>query len=185
MIPSFGGVPEAERDADDQIRGTLPAKTAEKLSELCRSAGATLADGFNLAWGLVLRTLNRTDDAVFTAVASGRDGYSMNVSDLVGLFINPVPVRVNPEKGAAPRQALQALHRQAAETKPYDFCPLADIRNAMGGDIRLDGLIVSFENYAEGGKDETLLKPALIKEEHGSGSVGVDAAVCGYPSYHL
>ena len=177
VIPSFGGVPEEERATDDQIRGALPAKTAEKLSGLCRSAGATLADGFNLAWGLVLRTLNRTEDVVFTTVASGRDGYTMNVSDLVGLFINPVPVRVNLENGATPKQALQALHRQAVETKPYDFCPLADIRNALGGNIRLDGLIVSFENYTEGGRDETLLNPVLIKEEHGSGSVGVDAAV--------
>ena len=177
VIPSWGEVPEAERDADDQISGTLSAKATQKLTALCKSAGATLADGFNLAWGLVLGTLNRTADVVFSAITSGRDGYSADVSDLVGLFINPVPVRINPGKKVSARQALIDLNRQSRQTRPHDFCPLADIQNALGGDIRLDGLIVSFENYSEGGQDKALLKPALIREEHEVGSVDVDATV--------
>ncbi len=146
VVPSWGEVPEAERDANDQISGTLSAETTQSLAALCKSAGATLADGFNLAWGLVMGTLNRTDDVVFTTISSGRDGYSADVSDLVGLFINPVPVRIDTGKKASARQALIDLNRQSGQTRPHDFCPLADIQNALGGDIRLSGLIVSFEN---------------------------------------
>ena len=51
MIPSWGEVPETERDTDDQIRSMLSPDATKKLSALCKSAGATLADGFNLAWG--------------------------------------------------------------------------------------------------------------------------------------
>ena len=177
VIPSWGEVQEAERDTDDQIRDILPPDQTKRLSALCKSAGATLADGFNLAWGLVLRTLNRADDVVFTTIASGRDGYSFDVSDLVGLFINPVPVRLNLGKDATARKALSALNQQAGATKPYDFCPLADIQSALGGDIRLSGLIISFENYMEGDTGEALLAPALIREEHEAGSVDVDATV--------
>ena len=177
VIPSWGEVPKAERDTDDQIRGMLPPDATERLSALCKSAGATLADGFNLAWGLVLRTLNRAEDVAFTTIASGRDGYSIDVSDLVGLFINPVPVRLNLRKDTTARQALSALNRQAGETKPYDSCPLADIQGALGGEIRLSGLIISFENYMEGETGKALLVPALIREEHEAGSVDVDAAV--------
>ena len=177
VIPSWGEVPEAERDPDDQIRGVLPADLTARLSALCAGEGATLADGFNLAWGLVLRTLNRTEDVAFTTIASGRDGYSMDVSDLVGLFINPVPVRLNPGKDATARQALAGLNRQAGETKPYDFCPLADIQRALGCEIRLSGLIISFENYMEGDAGEAVLRPALIREVHEVGSVDVDASV--------
>ena len=176
-MPSWGEVPETERDADDQISATLSPETTERLSALCKSAGATLADGFNLGWGLVMWTINRADDVVFSTITSGRDGYSTEVSDLVGLFINPVPVRVNPDKQATARQALATLNRQAAATRPYDFCPLADIQNALGGDIRLSGLIISFENYSEGEPGEVLLRPAFIREEHEAGSVDVDASV--------
>ena len=177
VIPSWGEVPEAERDPDDQIRGVLTPERTERLSALCTGAGATLADGFNLAWGLVLRTLNRTEDVTFTTIASGRDGYSMDVSDLVGLFINPVPVRLNPGKEATARQALSKLSRQAAGTKPHDFCPLAEIQRTLDGDIRLSGLILSFENYMEGAAGETVLRPMLIREVHEVGTVDVDASV--------
>ena len=177
VVPSWGDVPEEDRDADDQIAGSLSAAAAAKLSALCKSAGATLADGFNRAWGMVLQPLNRTDDAAFCVITSGRDGYSMDVSDLVGLFINPVPVRIHTEKGDTARKMLTALNRQGVQTKPHDFCPLSDIQNALGGDIRLSGLIVSFENYSEGEQSETLLRPAFIREEHEAGSVDVDAAV--------
>ena len=177
LVPSWGEVPEAERDADDQIRGELSPAAAGKLSSLCKSVGATLADGFNLAWGLVLRTINRTEDVVFSTIASGRDGYDLDVSDLVGLFINPVPVRVNPGDKVSARRALFDLNRQALQTKPHDFCPLADIQKALGGDVRLSGLIVSFENYSEGEPGDSLLRPAFIREEHEAGSVDVDASV--------
>ena len=177
IVSSWGEVPEGERDVDDQIQCVLPQKNTEKLSTLCKSVGATLADGFNLAWGLVLQTINRTDDVVFSTITSGRDGYSLDVSDLVGLFINPVPVRVNVDAQTTARQALMVLNRQAGETKPHDFCPLADIQNALGGDIRLSGLIISFENYSEGEPGESLLRPAFIREEHEAGSVDVDASV--------
>ena len=177
VVPSWGEVPEDERDANDQISGTLSTEATQRLAALCKSAGATLADGFNLAWGLVMGTLNRASDVVFTTITSGRDGYSEDVSDLVGLFINPVPVRIDTGKEVSARQALIDLNRQSGQTRPHDFCPLADIQNALGGDIRLSGLIVSFENYSEGGQAEALLKPALIREEHESGSVDVDATI--------
>ena len=177
MIPSWGEVPEAERDADDRIECVLSPETVQKLTALSRSVGATLADAFSLAWGLVLRTLNRTGDVVFTTIASGRDGYSMDVSELTGLFLNPVPLRIHPEKDATVRQELRRLHLQVTETKPYDFCPLGDIQSALGGDIRLNGLFLSFENYIEPEKGEMWLRPALIREEHEAGSVDLDAVV--------
>ena len=42
------------------------------------------------------------------------------------------------------------LTHQAGETKPHDFCPLANIQNAMGGDIRLSDLLISFEKLQQG-----------------------------------
>ena len=175
VIPSEGAVPEAEQDADDQLQRVLPADETQKLAALCAGEGATLADGFNLAWALALRTLNRQDDTVFSVITSGRDGFSMDVTDLVGLFINPVPVRFTADRNATARQMLQSLHAQAAGTKPYDFCSLADIQQAAGNGARLGGVVISFENYSEETAGTPLLKPVLVREEHESGDVSVDA----------
>ena len=178
MILSFGEIPEKDRDGDDQFIGSVPADLAEKLGDLCRGAGATPAEGFYLAWALTLRTLNRMDDVAFTTITSGRDGFSMDVSELTGLFINPVPVRVTVGPTAAARQLLADLHRQATETKPYEFCPLGDIQQAVGSGIQLGGLLVSYENYSNSDGEDRLLKPALVREEHESGDVSVDAQAC-------
>ena len=174
VIPSWGEVPEGERSADDQVRFALPAEEARKLAALCSDEGATPADGLNLAWGMALRTLNRADDVVFSTIASGRDGYSMDVTNLVGLFINPIPVRFTADRTMTPRQLLRKLHEQVTETMPYDYCPLAEIRQAAG-DARLSGFIISFENYSEEAADQPLLKPVMSREEHGSDGIGIDA----------
>ena len=176
VVPSFGEIPMAER-GDDQFCGSVPADLAERLNALCRDAGATQAEGFYLAWGLALRTLNRMDDVAFTVISSGRDGFSTDVSELTGLFINPVPIRVRVGRDMDARGLLGALHSQIVETKPWDFCPLSDIQNALGSDVRLGGLVISFENYASDTQQAGPLKPALVREEHESGDVSVDAQV--------
>ncbi len=174
-LPCWGEVPEAERAADNQMHFTLSPEITGRLAELCREAGATPADGFNLVWALALATATRQDDVTFNTIVSGRDGYSLDVSDLVGLFINAVPVRVRLEKGVTARQLLKALHEQGCATKSYDYCALSDVQRAMDGDVKLGAITISYENYAEEARGEGLLRPALIREEHVPGFVGVDA----------
>ena len=165
-IPFWDEVPEKERSKDDQFRFTLSSSDTKKLSELCRRSGATLSDGFNLTWALVLKILNRIDDVVFTTIASGRDGSDMDLSDSVGLFLNPVPVRVDFGNGAEnARMMLKKLREQANASKAYDFCPLADIQDAMGGGIRLHGFNISFENYSEPDTGEAVLVPMYIHDD--------------------
>lgn len=176
-IPFWGTVPKEERSKDDQFCFTLSSADTKKLSDLCRRSGATLSDGFNLSWGLVLKTLNRIDDVVFTTIASGRDGFDMDLSDSVGLFLNPVPVRVDFSSNENARTMLKKLRDQANGTKAYDFCPLAAIQDALGGGIKLYGFNISFENYSEPDTGEATLVPMYIHEDHDSGGVGVDAIV--------
>jgi len=178
-IPFFGGVPEKDRSKDDQFCFTLPSADKKNLSELCQRSGATLSDGFNLTWGLVLKVLNRIDDVGFTTIASGRDGFDMDLSDSVGLFLNPVPVRADFSNGTeTARTMLRKLREQANASKAYDFCPLADIQDALGGGIRLAGFNISFENFSEPDTGEAALVPMYLHEDHDAGDgVGVDAIV--------
>ena len=175
VVPSWGETPKTERSTRDEYEGILSPEDVRNFYDLCRSVGATLADGFNLVWGMTLRTLNRLDDVAFTTIVSGRDSFSFDVSDLVGLFINPTPLRVNPKKGASARQCLKQLRQQVVESKPFDFCPLLDIQRAVGA--KLGGFIVSFDNYNDIGEDATPLKLVLTQEDQESGSVGVNTFV--------
>ncbi len=174
-IPSYGVISDGE-GKENQITKKLDAPYVERLSQVCLGLGATLARGVELAWGMALQTACRMDDVVFGKVVSGRDNTSVEVSELVGLFINTVPVRVKTEKDSTAAQMLKDLQTQSLAGSVFEFCPLADIQKAVGMTDGLVYSILSFENYDSDEKPLSLLKFVFFKEEH-TGYVGVDAKV--------
>lgn len=147
VIPSTGIVPEQERTTDNVCRITISGAEMTALKALTTNAQATMNTLVELAWGLVLQIYNRQDDVVFVKVVSGRNNASEGVEDVVGLFINSVPVRVRTPKGTTVIQALQALQQQAAESNEWDFCPLSVIQQQSDLGADLFQSIVAFENY--------------------------------------
>ena len=147
VIPYSGLVPENERAVDNVCRITISGKEMTALKALTTSTQTTMNTLVELAWGLVLQIYNRQDDVVFVKVVSGRNNASEGVEDVVGLFINSVPVRVRTPKGTTVIQALQALQQQAAETNEWDFCPLSVIQQQSDLGADLFQSIVAFENY--------------------------------------
>ena len=147
VIPYSGIVPEKERAVDNVCRIIISGNEMTALKALTTSTQTTMNTLVELAWGLVLQIYNRQDDAVFVKVVSGRNNASEGVEDVVGLFINSVPVRVRTPKGATVIQALQQLQQQAAESNEWDFCPLSAIQQQSDLGADLFQSIVAFENY--------------------------------------
>ena len=147
VIPYSGIVPEKERAVDNVCRIIISGNEMTSLKALTTSTQTTMNTLVELAWGLVLQIYNRQDDAVFVKVVSGRNNASEGVEDVVGLFINSVPVRVRTPKGTTVIQALQQLQQQAAESNEWDFCPLSAIQQQSDLGADLFQSIVAFENY--------------------------------------
>ena len=154
-IPSNGEVPEQERTPEQNMQIAIDAEQTDRLTALCQQEQATLSNAIELAWGLVLQTYSRTDDAVFAKVVSGRDNTKTDVNEVVGLFINSVPVRVKTTKESTARQMLRTLQQQAAESSAYDFCPLAEIQNQTELGRELLQSVIAFENYGGGSEEQT------------------------------
>ena len=172
-IPSYGDVPEEKQSDTDERILTLSAEVTQELKKLCQEEQATINNGAELLWGMVLADYSRTKDAVFAKVVSGRDSTKADVNDVVGLFINSVPVRVNYDHTTTARQMLQNLSRQAAATKEYDFCPLSEIQQQTSSGSRLLQSVMAYENYNSGNENsgfaDTLCfhpEPVLLKEEN-------------------
>lgn len=171
-IPSFGDVPLREQSKEDSVIIMVDKNLTDRFLELCNAEGATISNGIELAWGMVLQTYCRTEDVVFAKVVSGRDNTGLDVSNLVGLFINSVPVRVKVGEETTTRNMLQTLQTQAAESNKYDFCPLIDIQNQspLGSDLFQN--IIAFENFDSGASEDEVsnlsfnVKPFVLKEEN-------------------
>ena len=78
------------RQEDVQIT-SLPL---EKLRKLCARYNVTENIFIQSAWGYLLSKYNNTRDVVYGAVVSGRPGEIAGVENMMGLFINTIPVRV-------------------------------------------------------------------------------------------
>ena len=167
-VPSYGTVPENERSEEDLLTVVLDAEKTRQLEQLCGQEGATLSNAVELAWGMVLGVCSRTQDAVFAKVVSGRDNTETKVDDLMGLFINSVPVRVKWDDRTSARDALRALNQQAARSNGYDYCPLADIEQQTDLGSELLQSVLAFENFAggrENAEETQILRPLELREE--------------------
>ncbi|MFE7286034.1 amino acid adenylation domain-containing protein [Streptomyces noursei] len=116
------------------------------LHEVSRHQGLTPNTLVRAAWSLCLhgRTLQR--DIVFGATVSGRPAELPGVEDMVGVFINTVPVRVRLDPAEPVADLLARLQEEHAELLPHHHLPLPDIQRTAGLGTLFDSCVV-FENF--------------------------------------
>lgn len=114
------------------VRRQLSVAQSKALSDLSRRRGLTIAALAHLAWGLWTAARRGVDDTVFCTTVSGRPPQVPGVEQMVGLFINNLPVRLRftPE---APLLALaQEMQRQIAALQSQAQLSLMEVAEAAG-----------------------------------------------------
>lgn len=177
VIPLMEAVPEEEQTGD-RLTMKIKGDDMTRLMNLCTEEQITPNTLLELAWGLTLNAYNHSNDSVFVKVVSGRNASTQSVENVVGLFINSVPVRVTVEKGHNVRQSLQALQNQASETNEWDYCPLAEIQNRtmLGQDLFQS--ILAFENYSD--DDQKPALPFSISQDYSKEESFNDLTITAY-----
>jgi amino acid adenylation domain-containing protein len=117
------------------------------INRIAKENEVTLNIIFQVTWALVLQGYNNTRDVVFGAVVSGRPPDIDDIDQIVGLFINTVPVRANLDTGQPFAELIKAFQDKEVATKSNEYLTLADIQaqTPLHRDL-LDHILV-FENY--------------------------------------
>ena len=125
----------------------IPREQVMELHKISRTYGVTLNTIVQGAWGILLSRYNNTDDVLFGSVVSGRPAEIPGIEQMVGLFINTVPVRITGAEGEVVSTFLQRIQSCALESEKYHYEPLSVIQSvsAPGRDL-LNHLLI-FENY--------------------------------------
>ncbi|WP_424643199.1 amino acid adenylation domain-containing protein [Embleya sp. AB8] len=141
-------VPHAGTRHDSAGIGNLEVEFEDKhgLSRLAGRLGVTLNTLVQGAWAVLLAHLTGRDDVVFGATVSGRPPAVKDVDDIVGLFINTVPVRVRCERQDTFANLLIALQDRQAALLDHHQHSLADIQQATGLNTLFDTMVV-FESF--------------------------------------
>ncbi|BEV02807.1 amino acid adenylation domain-containing protein [Chryseobacterium gambrini] len=119
----------------------------KRIESQCKNIGITINTYIQGVWGYLLSRYNGTDDAVFGAVVSGRPPELEDVENMVGLFINTVPVRVKYNKENTVKEFFHELHTQSIQSNPHHYSNLSDIQTISGLGSNMINNIIVFENY--------------------------------------
>ncbi|ERM15997.1 non-ribosomal peptide synthetase [Brevibacillus laterosporus] len=105
----------------------IDIKKTQQLTKLARQNNATLSTVWEAIWGLVLQRYNNVDDVVFGSVVSGRNAEVAGINQMIGLFINTVPVRIRTDRVETFGQLVQMAQESSTRAKMYDFFPLYEM----------------------------------------------------------
>ncbi|MFI7119340.1 amino acid adenylation domain-containing protein [Amycolatopsis sp. NPDC049868] len=124
----------------------LPEAATRALTGFARGHGLTLSTIVQGAWALVLSRLASRTDVVFGTVVSGRPADVPDVEQMVGMFINTVPVRVRLDGDLPVLEMLQDLQARQSALTEHQYLGLSQVQRAAGAGAVFD-TIVMIENY--------------------------------------
>ena len=119
------------------------------LNNLAREMRITLSTLVQAAWAIVLGRYSSQQDVVYGVTISGRPTDLTGAEEMIGLFINTLPVRANLSAGRTLRDVTNDLQSQSIKIQEYGFSFLPDVQScsAVPGDVGLFNSLVIFENY--------------------------------------
>ncbi len=152
-----GGDDVAEEHGSEHLR--IGGAAGARLLALARELAVTPNTVVQGAWALLLARYAGRDDVVFGATVSGRPAGLPGVEQMVGLFINTLPVRVRVDGAQPVRAWLTALQQHQAEARQHEHARLLDVQgwSEAPREHPLFGSLVVFENFPlgqGGGGDE-------------------------------
>ncbi|WP_051811623.1 non-ribosomal peptide synthetase [Streptomyces alboflavus] len=124
----------------------LPLDTSRELSRRAAELGVTLNTLVQGAWAVVVGCLTGRSDVVFGTTVSGRPPAIPGVEEMVGLFINTLPVRVRMSPWDSLGKVLTDLQNNQAELLDHHHYGLAGIQRAVSMNTLFDTVTV-FESY--------------------------------------
>ncbi|MFF2897644.1 amino acid adenylation domain-containing protein [Streptomyces sp. NPDC057966] len=174
----------SERFAD------IAVEPADDIDAAARSAGVPLSVAVHSAWAVTLGGILRADDVVLGSTVSGRDAELPGIEDMVGLFINTVPVRARWSDGTTARELLATVREHQSAVLAHQHVSLARIgRRAATGSL-FDTLVVfdvATDLAALRGADDTLTITGIVNEgaPHYPLTLVVERTADGRPRFNL
>jgi amino acid adenylation domain-containing protein len=125
-----------------------PALT-EHLRALGRTHRVTLNTIVQTAWAMLLGRYTGRSDTVHGATVSGRPPELEGADEMIGLFINTLPLRVKMDEATPLGELLQRVQTQQADTRQFEYSRLVDVQgwSEIPRGAALFDTIVVFENY--------------------------------------
>ncbi|MGD2087201.1 MAG: amino acid adenylation domain-containing protein [Candidatus Aminicenantes bacterium] len=120
-----------------------------ELEDFCKKQKITLASLLYSAWGLLLHQYNNRNDAIFGSTVSGRTAKVQGIENMVGLFINTLPLRIQTNANEKIGNLLCRINDTLKMREAHENTPLLEIKECseIDNNEELFDSIVIIENY--------------------------------------
>nr|AFG19378.1 bacillomycin D synthetase B [Bacillus amyloliquefaciens] len=122
----------------------------KQLQQIANQHQVTLNTLIQTLWGVLLQKYSGSADVVFGSVVSGRPAEIPDVEQMIGLFINTIPVRIRCDEDSTFADTMQMVQQNALGSQSYDTYPLYEIQAQTEQKQNLIDHIMIFENYPIG-----------------------------------
>ncbi|HEX8404509.1 MAG TPA: amino acid adenylation domain-containing protein, partial [Duganella sp.] len=124
------------------------AVATARLADFARAERVTVNTVIQAAWALLLQRCTGHAQVCFGATTAGRPPELADAGEVLGLFINTLPVVVSPQSDCPVGDWLRQLQTQNVASREHEHTPLVDIHRWAGteGQSLFDSIMV-FENY--------------------------------------
>ena len=132
---------------DDQLFVEEGATAA--LGALAEKNGITLNTLIQGAWALLLSRHSGEDEVMFGVVRACRKSSVPAAEDIIGLFINTLPLRVRISQDALLTDWLKELRAQWMSMRDFEHTPLVQVQkwSDIPAGMRMFESVLMFENY--------------------------------------
>ncbi|MEA2038547.1 MAG: amino acid adenylation domain-containing protein [Thermodesulfobacteriota bacterium] len=140
-------ITKGEKHGEEEIK--LSESLTSSLKAGAGQYGVTINTLVQGAWALLLSRYSGEEDVVYGATRAGRHWSPKGTEDMVGIFINTLPVRVRVPSDARMGQWLRELRNQHIAVREHEHIPLIDVQgwSEVPRGVPLFETIVVFENF--------------------------------------
>ncbi|MCP4151550.1 MAG: AMP-binding protein, partial [bacterium] len=140
---------ESEPEESEHYRFVLDRGITKKLEQYAGSSKLTPASVLYTAWGLLLQKYDNNREVAFGTTVSGRKAKVKGIEEMVGLFINTLPLIVKTTPKEKNDSIIQRVDGALKQREPFENTPLLDIKeyHEIDNIDELFDTILVIENY--------------------------------------
>lgn len=139
----------AGTDSYERIQTRLSTDETAALQTFAQQQQVTLSTVMQAAWALLLGRYNDVQDVIFGITLAGRPAELAGVEQMVGLFINTLPLRVKIETAAPLGEWLRSVQMRQFALQQVAYSPLVEVQKWSDGPrgVPLFESILVLQNY--------------------------------------
>src|SRR3569833_1967348 len=133
----------------EEAHEVLEADLAQRIRGQARRLGVSSATLFHAAWALVVARTSGREDVVFGSVLLGRLQDSAGAQQILGMFINTLPLRLRLQ-GVSSHELVEQTRRELIELLDHEHASLALAQrcSAISGSTSLFSAVLNYRHSA-------------------------------------